>query len=118
MDRNTQKGMPCGTRGESEDFVVCRAQRMRARGSTLALKPRADIRSPNRGIRGPTKGLIEVFRNKHFRNRMYHHLNFLDNGCLRALMNVRMYTLQYISMKAKSGRKTIVFQFKKWLATI
>ena len=37
----------CHTRGESEDSVVCRWRSVKARRSTLALKPRVDVtRSP------------------------------------------------------------------------
>ena len=42
----------CRTRGESEDHTSEKARK----GSTLALKPRADVtRSPKQGISGPTK---------------------------------------------------------------
>ena len=49
----------CRTRGECEEFGAHRQQSMQVRGSTLFLKPRADItRSRKQGISGPTKGLM------------------------------------------------------------
>ena len=49
----------CCTRGGSEDFVMCMRRNTRARESTMALKPRADVtKSPKTGISGPTKVLM------------------------------------------------------------
>ena len=46
----------CHTRGESEYSVVCRQYNMQVRGSTLALKPRADVtKSPKQGHQWPHK---------------------------------------------------------------
>ena len=46
----------CRTRGECEEFSAHRQQSMQVRGSTLSLKPRADItRSRKLAISGPTK---------------------------------------------------------------
>ena len=50
----------CHTRGESEDHSSEKA----CKGSTLALKPRADVtRSPNRGTSGPTKKTCVLYKN-------------------------------------------------------
>ena len=85
------------------------------KGSTLPLKPRADItRSPNRGISGPKKGPPKTFFKKWFGCWIFYTI-----GQTKTWLHKILFTLMYLFWNSTTGLFQWIYpHFFEWILQI